>query len=172
MESFLSQIDSAVPSLRTRHKRAFKLSRNPRRTNFLDLPSPPFPFAVSLARSPEVTMMNECDRRQELRDASPWSQKCESFIKISPYKSLGSPFSTSAKNSGMDQPVTCPRRFGPASTYDMGNCLLSDTNTLDMDDLSDAFSARHCRQSLREDCVGALDGVDVCGVDGGQLPPH
>ena len=37
----------------------------------------------------------------------------------------------------MDRSATFPLRFGPASTYDMGNCLLSDTNTLDMDDLSD-----------------------------------
>ena len=80
----------------------------------------------------------------------------------------------------------------------------------DMDDLSDALSARHGGQTLREDGVGALgfhpsmtsikmsdfctplyepwfgvhtpsedvirvsflDGVDVRGVDGGQLPAH
>ena len=39
-------------------------------------------------------------------------------------------------------------------------------------DLAHSLSAGHGRQSLREDGVGALDGVDVGGVDGGQLPPH
>ena len=48
---------------------------------------------------------------------------------------MGHPFHLSKEFSNGS--ATCPRRFGPASTYDMGNCLLSDTNTLDMDDLSD-----------------------------------